>query len=150
MSHAYAINRNEFHLASCLRLELHMPFSNWIAQCECSKDVDKEGFTYLPANIICYMEVDRFGSTTLFCHVGVNVLINTSFKYFTTKPQNRYAESENRPDIVLLIRSLGKILNWTFLWHIIGVLMPSNNRTGKWLCSTEEEKNKKNTNKKFC
>ena len=68
-SHTYAMNLNEFCLVSHLRLGMQMQISNWIAQCECGKDVDiriKKAITCLPAN------VERFGSTPLFCHVGVN------------------------------------------------------------------------------
>ena len=64
----------EFGLASRLRLGLHMPGNNWITQCECGKDVDREGYHLLTCrvgggpvwehNIFCVWLGGVFGRTS--------------------------------------------------------------------------------------
>ena len=110
------MNPNEFRVASHLRLALEMPFSNWIAQCECGKDVDKEGY---------HMLTCKHGGGPVWEHNTIlscwSECLNELQIFHHKEPRNRYAESENRLILCFLIWSLGKILNWIFLWRIHGV-----------------------------
>ena len=46
-SDKYAIRSNEFSLASHLRLGLALPFTNFINECDCGKELDKNGYHLL-------------------------------------------------------------------------------------------------------
>ena len=43
----YAIRSNEFSLASHLRLGSALPFTNFINECDCGKELDKDGYHLL-------------------------------------------------------------------------------------------------------
>ena len=123
-----------------------MPFSNWIAQCECSKGVDKEGY-----HLLTY----KHGGGPAWVHNILscwNECLNELQIFYHKEPRNRYAQSENCPDIVFFVWSLWKLLNWIFLWRIHEVLdtVKRSGQVDGYASLKREKKKLKNMNRKFC
>ena len=85
----------ECRLASRLRLGLHMAGNNWITQCECGKGVDREGYHLLTCKV---------GGGPVWEHnmilSGWGECLEELQICHHKEPRNRYAESEDRQDVV--------------------------------------------------
>ena len=75
----HALKPNEFRLASHLRLGNSLPFNQWLKTC----DLDKHGYHLLTC---------KYG--------GGPVWTNDLHIHHQKEPRHRYADTENRPDIV--------------------------------------------------
>ena len=64
----HALKANEFSIASYLRLELPLPFTEWANVCDFGRVIYPKDTTFWSVS----MEVVLFGRITLFSMVGVN------------------------------------------------------------------------------
>ena len=91
----FVLKPSEFQLASSLRLGIPLPFSQVVTQCDCGACLDKYGYHLLTC---------KYGGGPVWQH---NTIVSTWAKCLDelsiphqVEPRNRYADSENRPDVI--------------------------------------------------
>ena len=83
-----------------------MPCSSWIAQCECGKEVDKEGYHLLTC---------KFGGGPVWEHNTIpscwSDCLNELQICHHKEPRNEYADTEDRPDMYsVLARNFSQLV----------------------------------------
>ena len=90
----HALKPNEFRLASHLRMGNSLPFNQWLKTCDCGKDLDKHGYHLLTCKYGGPVWThDTVTSAWSDCLSDLHI-------HHQKEPRHRYADTENRPDIV--------------------------------------------------
>ena len=86
----YALEANEFRLASFLRLGHPLPFRQYVSRCDCGEVLDE-----------ILLTCKHGGCRRDFIVSGRADCLNELRIQHDTEPRHRYAENENRPDIAV-------------------------------------------------
>ena len=137
-SDKYAIRSNEFSLASHLRLGLALPFTNFINECDCGKELDKNGYHLLTC---------KYGSGPVWSHNcivdGWTECLSDLHIPYQVEPRH-YTNTDNRPDIAIFDIETGQTLDLDISlahpWSVDNVKRAS--RIDGFAASAREDKKK--------
>ena len=92
----YALEANEFRLASFLRLGHPLPFRQYVSRCDCGEVLDEKGYHLLT----CKHGGCRVWQRNFIVSGWADCLNELRIQH-DTEPRHRYAENENRPEIAV-------------------------------------------------
>ena len=138
-SDKYAIRSNEFSLASHLRLGLALPFTNFINECDCGKELDKNEYHLLTC---------KYGGGPVWSHNcivdGWTECLSDLHIPYQVEPRHHYTNTDNRPDITIFGIETGQTLDLDISlahpWSVDNVKRAS--RIDGFAASTREDKKK--------
>ena len=94
-SEVLALNSYEYRLASLLRLGLPIPLSDWMTTCNCGASLDSSGYHLLTC---------KTGGGPVWSHESLASVWSDCLRelhiHHRREPRHRYANSNDRPDIV--------------------------------------------------
>ena len=138
-SDKYAIRSNKFSLASHLRLGLALPFTNFFNECDCGKELDKNGYHLLTC---------KYGGGPVWSHNcivdGWTECLSDLHIPYQVEPRHLYTNTDNRPDITIFDIETGQTLDLDISlahsWSVDNVKSAS--RIDGFAASAREDKKK--------
>ena len=140
-SDKYAIRSNEFSLSSHLRLGLALSFTNFINECDCGKELDKNGYHLLTC---------KYGGGPVWFHncivdaYGWTECLSDLHIPYQVEPRHHYTNTDDRPDTTIFDIETGQTLDLDISlahpWSVDNVKRAS--RIDGFAASAREDKKK--------